>query len=63
MVGHVQTLSQLIPGMEKRGNKVQNHDFISISSKIMSFIGINTVNTAENAKIAEFSRNTARTNF
>ena len=39
MGGHVQTLSQLTPGMEKHGNKVQNHDFISVSSKIMLFIG------------------------
>ena len=67
MAGHVRKLSHLIPCIEKRiekhGYKVQNHDFISISNKIMPFIGINTVNTAENAKIAEFSRNTARTTF
>ena len=63
MAGHVRKLSHLIPCIEKHGYKVQNHDFISISNKIMPFIGINTVNTAENVKIAEFSRNTARTTF
>ena len=38
MARHVQKLSHSIPRTEKPGYKVKNHDFISISSKIMSFI-------------------------
>ena len=38
MAGHVQKLSHSIPRTENTGCKIKNHDVISISSKIMSFI-------------------------